>query len=361
MPLPTTPALVVRLMPVLHFQHLQRHLNCLHRLLWSMVLLACLPALAFDLQGHRGARGLAPENTLAGFRTALAVGVTTLELDLVLSRDGELVVSHDLRLNPDIVRDKSGAWLEGPAPGPAVHDLSLAELQIFDVGRLRPGSRYAALYPEQQPVDGERMPTLAQVVALVQTPAARHVWLNIETKLNPLQPEASADPEIFARTLVDALRRHGMTRRVSVQSFDWRTLAAVRALAPELPLVALTARLSRPHNLADPRWTAGLKLQDYLDSVPRLVQAIGAATWSPFHGDLTPETLAEAQALKLRVVPWTVNDAAVIERLLDWGVDGLISDHPERVRAALARRGQPLPATVKDVDAVKAMQAKQAK
>jgi len=95
--------------------------------------------------------------------------------------------------------------------------------------------------------------------------------------------------------------------------------------------------------------------------VPRLVQAIGAATWSPFHGDLTPETLAEAQALKLRVVPWTVNDPADIERLLDWGVDGLISDHPERVRAALARRGLPLPAAVKDVDAVKAMQAKQAK
>ncbi len=322
--------------------------RCRH-LLFALCLLACMPLHAFDLQGHRGARGLAPENTLAGFRAALALGVDTLELDLVLSLDCELLVGHDLRLNPDLVRKTGGDWLPGPAPGPAVRDLSLAELQAFDVGRLRPGSRYASQFPSQQAVDGESMPTLAQVFALLQAgPKSQtgHVRLNIETKINPLLPEASADPEVFARALVASVRQHGMAGRVSVQSFDWRSLAAVRRLAPELPRVALTARQPWLDNVADPRWTAGLKLEDFGASVPRLVQAAGASTWSPFHGDLTRETLAEAQALKLKVVPWTVNEPEHIDRLLDWGVDGLISDYPDRVRAALARRGRPLPPPV---------------
>ncbi len=294
------------------------------------------PGPIFDIQGHRGARGLAPENTLAAFDTALALGVDTLELDLGLTRDGHLVVTHDLRLNPDIARDASGAWLAGP--GPAIVDITLAEIQTYDVGRLRPGSRYAASYPFQVPADGERIPTLAEVFALVQAPGARHVRLNVETKLNPLQPDLCPEPDEFARVVVQAVRQAGMSDRVSVQSFDWRSLAEVRRLAPALPTVALTTRQPWLDNVADVRWTAGLALADHGGSVPRLVKASGAVAWSPFHGDLSRAELAEAQALGLGVLPWTVNDMDDIERLIDWGVAGLISDYPDRVRSALKRR-----------------------
>src|SRR5215831_2778600 len=119
---------------------------------------------AFDLQGHRGARGLAPENTLEAFATALKIGVTTLELDLGVSKDGVVVVSHDRVLNPDHTRGPDGEFLSGP--GPRIHDLTLAELQTYDVGRLKPGTAYAAAFPQQRAVDGARIPTLSEVFSL---------------------------------------------------------------------------------------------------------------------------------------------------------------------------------------------------
>src|SRR5512139_498146 len=136
---------------------------------YSLLVLATLvaiPAEAFDLQGHRGARGLAPENTLPAFERALELGVTTLELDIAITRDGVLVISHDPVLNPDHTRDAAGRFLE--RPGPAIHALTWSELQSYDVGRLNPGTDYARQFPDQQPVDGTRIPRLADLFDLVK-------------------------------------------------------------------------------------------------------------------------------------------------------------------------------------------------
>ena len=297
----------------------------------------CAPALAFDLQGHRGARGLAPENTLSAFRAALALGVSTLELDVGLTRDGQVVIAHDRRLNPDITRSADGRWLA--EAGPPLHTLTLAELQRFDVGRVRPGTRYAQTLPEQQGVDGEPIPTLDALFTLVRASGHERVRFNIETKITPLAAAETATPEVLLRALLAVVKRHGMARRVTVQSFDWRTLQLTQQLAPEMSTVALTARQSFIDNLSDPRWTAGLRLADHGDSVPRMVKALGAQVWSPYHGELTEALLAEARSLKLQVIPWTVNAPEQIDRLVGWGVDGMISDYPDRVLKVLARRG----------------------
>jgi glycerophosphoryl diester phosphodiesterase len=301
-------------------------------------------AAAFDLQGHRGARALAPENTLAGFRRALEVGVHTLELDLGMSRDGVLVVAHDPRLNPAFTRDAQGRWIA--EPGAPLSALTLAEIQAHDVGRLKPDTRYAQAFPRQRAVDGERMPTLDQAFEQVRAWGAAGVRFNIETKVTPLQATPTAPPEAFAAAVVEAVRRYGLTARVTVQSFDWRSLQAVQRLAPELGLAALTARQPWLDNVGDARWTGGLRLADHGGSVPRLVRALGVGTWSPFHGDLTEADLREARALGLRVLPWTVNDRPTMERLIAWGVDGLITDDPELGREAMAARGVALPGAV---------------
>lgn len=310
----------------------------------TAALTAPAPAAAFDLQGHRGARGLAPENTLAAFDTALAIGVHTLELDTGITKDGVVVISHDPKLNPNITRDAQGRWLE--ATGPALVSLTLAELQGYDVGRLKPGTRYAQTYPQQQPKDGERIPTLAALfrrVAAAETDGGPRVRFNIETKLTPLEPEATVEPAAFARAVLDVVRAHRMESRVTIQSFDWRTLREVQRLAPAVPTVCLSAQRDWLDNIADARWTAGLALAEHGGSLPKLVKAAGCAVWSPFFGDLVPEALAEARQLGLKVVVWTVNQPADIERMLGLGVDGIISDHPERVRGAMAARGMPLP------------------
>ena len=146
-------------------------------------IVASMAANMFDLQGHRGARGLAPENTLEGFAAALAIGVTTLELDLAMTKDGVVVVSHDSELNPDHTRGPDGQFLK--TTGPAIRSLTLAELKRYDVGRLKPGSRYAANFPQQRQLDGVRIPALAEVFDLARRSGAEHVRFNIETKLTP--------------------------------------------------------------------------------------------------------------------------------------------------------------------------------
>jgi len=252
------------------------------------------------------------------------------------------VIAHDPRLNAAFTRDATGRWID--EPGPAVMQLTLAELQRFDVGTAKPGTRYVQQWPERTDVPGERVPSLAALFEEVKRRGANGVRFNIETKLNSNTPELTPAAEPFAQTLLEVIRQHGMSERVTIQSFDWRTLAVVQRLAPRTPTVALSARQNFLNNIDDGRWTAGHTLAAHGGSLPKMVKAAGAAIWSPFHGDLTEALLAEAKALGLPVVPWTVNDPAVIERLLDWRVDGLITDYPARVREAMARRGMPLPA-----------------
>jgi glycerophosphoryl diester phosphodiesterase len=309
-------------------------------LLLLVVLALCgagYDARAFDVQGHRGARGLAPENTLAAFRAALELGVSTLELDVGLTRDGHVVIAHDRLLNPDLTRDTRGQWLA--APGPALNTLSLAELQAYDVGRIRPDSRYAQTFAAQKPADGERVPTLDALFELVKARGDTRVRFNIETKLSPRQPAETATPEALVAALLAVIERHGMAARVSVQSFDWRTLRLVQRQAPAIPTVALSSRATTLDDGGTGGWTAGLVLAEHGGSMARLAKAAGAAVWAPNQNDLTPALLAEAHALGLKVIPWTVNTPEAIERFIDWQVDGLISDHPERVLQALVRRG----------------------
>jgi glycerophosphoryl diester phosphodiesterase len=306
-----------------------------------LVLLLCGCAARFDLQGHRGARALAPENTLPAFAKALEIGVTTLELDTGVTRDGVVVVMHDTRLNPDVARGPDGAWLA--AAGPAIHDLTFDELARYDVGRIKPGTAYAKLFPEQVAADGIRAPRLADLFAMVRKSGDRSVRFNIETKLSPLAPADTLAPEPFARKVIEEIRRAGMARRATLQSFDWRTLRVAQQVAPEIPTVYLTAQQKFLDNIcagpdcADSPWTAGFQLRHH-GSVPRMVKAAGGAVWSPFHRDVDAAKVKEAHDLGLTVVVWTVNDMARANELIDMGVDGIISDRPDLVRAELARR-----------------------
>jgi glycerophosphoryl diester phosphodiesterase len=300
----------------------------------------------FDLQGHRGARGHFPENTLEGFERALAMGVNTLELDIGITRDNVVVIGHDRRLNAEITRDTNGAWIA--APGPLISTLNHDEIRRFDVGRINPTSEYARRFPTQSPIDGARIPRLSELFALTERLGARHVRFNIETKIDPEQAQDTVAPEPFARALIHEIRRAGMAARATVQSFDWRTLAIVQREAPDIVTVYLTSeqptfdtiRRTQGHS----PWTATVAFRDY-SSVPRMVHAAGGRVWSPHSGDIDEMAVAEAHRLGIRVIVWTLNDPPEIERLLNLGVDGIISDYPDRVRTAMAKRGLPLPAT----------------
>jgi glycerophosphoryl diester phosphodiesterase len=304
-------------------------------------LLAC----AFDLQGHRGARGLAPENTLPAFAAALSLGVSTLELDTSITKDGVVVVSHDARLNPDITRGPDGRWLNPPTR--AVRELTLDELGHYDVGRIKPGSEYSYRYPDQKRMDGMRMPTLAQVFQLARSAGNTEVRFNIEIKTSPEKPGDTLAPEAFAKALLGMIEREGMGSRVIIQSFDWRALKAAQALAPKIPTSYLSSQQRSLDNIAAGKaegsiWTAGVQFRDH-GSIPKMVKAAGGAIWSPYFPELSADLVKEAHALGLKVIPWTANKTEDMTRLIDWGVDGLITDRPDVMRDVMAEKNLPLP------------------
>lgn len=270
-------------------------------LMGAAMLLAAAPGIL--VHGHRGARAVLPENTLPAFQHAIEAGADVLELDLAVTRDNVLVVSHDPVLPETVCRGGEGARI--------IRRMSLEELQRWDCG-----SWPNPAFPKQQPVPGARVPALDEVLAL----ASRGRFLfNIETKIFAGRPELTPAPEEFARLLLEAVRRRSLEDRVIVQSFDFRTLTALKAMAPALRLSALT---SRPGD-------------DFVAAARRA----GAAIISPEHRLVTLEKVRAARQAGLQVVPWTANTPADWDRLIGAGVDGIITDDPAALIAHLKARG----------------------
>ncbi len=310
-----------------------------------LLTLFAAPSLAFDLEGHRGTRGLAPENTLAAFRRAIEIGVTTIETDMAVTKDDVIVISHDPFLNPDLVRGPDGHWLA--SRGSPIRTLTLAELRRYELGRINPVSQYARQFPDQQPVDGERFPQLSELFDLGKA-SGKPVRFNIETKITPKSGADTPDPAMFAKLVVAAVRAADLGDRVTVQSFDWRTLIEVKRIAPDIETSCLTIQTEKDDTVKSADggpspWHAGLDIRDHGGSLPALVKAAGCGTWSMFWRNLSPKELADAHALGIKVLPWTVNDRSEMRRLIDLGVDGIITDYPDRLRSVMAEKQIALP------------------
>ena len=256
---------------------------------------------------------------MEGFQAALAMGVEVIELDVGMTADGVVVVSHDLTLNPDLTRDATGAWIG--SPGPALRDLTLAELGRFDVGRLRPGAAYGAQFPQQRPHDGARVPALADVLRLSSS-----VRLTVELKTDPRFPNLTVPAPVLADATLAVVDAADAGSRIYLESFDWRGPRHVRRTRPDIRLAWLT----RPETERDAHlWWDGPHPQDFGGSIPRVVAAEGGPIWAPEHTNLTRDLVDEAHELGLLVLPWTVNDPDAMRRLLGWGADGLITDRPD--------------------------------
>jgi len=288
--------------------------------------------------GHRGAAGLAPENTLPAFEKACELKVDAVELDVHLSADGKIVVLHDYALSPEIARTSDGQWVD--RPGPVAKQLTVAQLKTYDVGRLKPGTRYARRYPDQQPCDGARIPTLAEVISLLRAQCQQTTRLWIEIKTDPEKADLSSAPQTLAEKVAALLYAQGFTARVCILSFDWRALAHAQIIAPEIPTVYLSHvggsfNNIKPGQPGPSPWMAGLDIDDFGGSIPRAVKAAGGKYWAPYYKYLTPALLAEAHQLGLQVYVWTVDSRSDMVRLKEMGVDGIITNRPDILRSVV--------------------------
>lgn len=268
------------------------------------------PPRRVEVQGHRGARARHPENTMEAFRYALRLGVDTLELDLHVSKDDKLVVIHDGQVSPARCLDARGQRLQRPL---LIRETPAATLRGLQCGRL-PHPRF----PQQRRSAGH-IPLFDEVAKLARSTAGRNVQLNIETKSVPGRPALAPPPKRFAELVVASLRRHGLLKRTTLQSFDYRTLAAARQLAPRLRIALLTD---------------GQTL-DYA----RLASRHHANIVSPHHEWITATDVRRLHQLGVRVIPWTANNLAAWKRLVGLGVDGIITDDPAALLTYLRQRG----------------------
>jgi glycerophosphoryl diester phosphodiesterase len=296
---------------------------------WLTLVLFAPPASAqpssFDLQAHRGGRGETTEGSLRAFAKSLELGVSTLELDIVITKDGQPLVWHDPTIQADKCADTAPAFAGDPGypyVGKLVRELTLVQIRTLDCGKLLDE------FPHAEVVRGNRIATLPEVFALTDSYHAG-VRFNIETKVEADQPGSSAGPQEFVDVILAAVRSAGKVDRVEIQSFDWRTLPLVRRAEPSIPLAALYGDEARALESGDPLVGAML---------------VGADIVSPNYALVSGKAyVVRAHWLGLKVIPWTVNDAGAMREQIGYGVDGLITDYPTRLRGVLAELGMPLP------------------
>lgn len=297
---------------------------------------------AFALYGHRGARGLAPENTLPAYQKALALGVDYVDMDVVMTQDNEIVAYHDLTLNPDTTRDAKGHWVSSSQF--PVKNIRLHHLQAYDVGRLHPHTFYANLFHHQQAIEHTSIPTLIQVIQYVKQHAKKSVGFQIEMKTDPAHPDISSNPELFAKVLAAILEKENIVDRTQVQAYDWRCLLALQKINPRIATAYITDHeqerlMQNPDPSIAGLWTAGQLLKNYHNSIPRMVKALGGRYWDPEDREITPAQLKEAHQLGLKVITWSWAeqqqsdiDLLLTKQLIRMGVDGIITDRPDIVR-----------------------------
>lgn len=289
----------------------------------------------FDLQAHAGGRGETTGESLRAFAKSLEVGVSTLELDINITKDGQPLVWHDPAIEPAQCADTGPAFPGDPAypyVGKLVHELTLAQVRTLDCGK--PNSQF----PDAEVVRGNKIAILPEVFALTDSYHA-DVRYNIETKVQAEHPDTSASPKEFVDVILGSVRSADKVDRVEIQSFDWRTLPLVHQAEPSIPLVALWDDQTW---VPDSPWLAGIDPAVVTDPIVA-ARMVGAGILSPDYTMVDRAFTDHAHALGRKVIPWTVDDEATMRAQIADGVDGLITNYPTRLRSVLASLGMPLP------------------
>tara|TARA_B100001123_G_scaffold446561_1_gene601403 strand:+ start:191 stop:1174 length:984 start_codon:yes stop_codon:yes gene_type:complete len=308
-------------------------------LIAALLLIISCEVRTIDVQGHRGARGLRPENTLSGFDLAMDLGVTTIELDLAVTKDRQVIVTHNPYIYGKICCNNDGSSLavDSLGRGQLIKDLTLVEIKQFDCGRLNPDTARFPVPPRIN-IPGEKMPTLNEVFSLVRA-KGNTVYLNIEMKIDPRYNITIPEIE-FVKIVVDVIQTNGIKDRVILQSFNWRSLEIVKQIDPEIKTAGLlgSSTFLPIHDSIPSPWlngigfdTAGGSALDILNQAQTYIDI-----FSPLWRLVVPEdslylnsSVNEIQESGFPVIPWTVNRQDDMKTLIQLGVAGIITDYPD--------------------------------
>ncbi|CUK18452.1 Glycerophosphoryl diester phosphodiesterase [Ruegeria denitrificans] len=288
--------------------------------------------------GHRGARGVLPENSLIGFDFSLSIGVPLLEFDVVLTADDVPVITHNHRLHAPSFRDAEGLFLTGEEP--KVSSLTFEQIQEFDIGRLDGHSAYGRRFPDQAQMDGVRVPRLMDLLNLISDPKNGDACLMLELKSDPDLAHDTRYREKLVGRVLQEVRARDLSSRAVLHSFDWNLLEACQRQAPDMPSSYLTQLPENADDVGEDSSKAVCPdFRGRRDDIPHLVKQAGGSLWCPYYADVTAKNVELAKDLGLCVAVWTVNEPEDIAKMIALRVDAIVSDYPGRVQRHLSDLG----------------------
>ena len=286
------------------------------------------------IYGHRGARGDLPENTLESFKYLFKNNINAYETDILISKDLIPVITHDFRLDPSFTKDNEGNWITDE--NIIIFDLSYDELLKFDVGSLNKLSRYGRRFVNQKTLENQKIPKLSELLELSSKNKSENLLINLEIKSTPDEENLTPTPEEMVKLVMREVNKSNLQNKIIISSFDWRTLTEIKNLYPEISRAYLSFQQQAGIKIKNTiynrsPWMSYLPFFEKYE-LPKIIKSQGGKALHPYHKDITKKLVDISHQEDLPVNVWTVNEEYDMLKMIEHGVDGIMTDYPLRLK-----------------------------
>ena len=285
------------------------------------------------IYGHRGARGVLPENTLESFKYLFENNIHAYETDILISKDFIPVITHDFRLDPSYTKDINDNWIEDE--NIKIIDLTYDQILQFDVGTLNKLSKYGRKFINQKSLQNQKIPKLSELLKLTSDNIVEDLLINLEIKSTPIEKNLTPEPDEMVKIIIDEVSRSNLEDRIIYSSFDWRVLREIKERDSKIPRAYLTSGVKGKIYDKSP-WLDFTPLHNGV-GLPELIKALGGSAWHPNYKDVNKEIVQTSHDKGLPVNVWTVNRESDMLRMIDYGVDGIMTDYPLKLKELCKR------------------------
>ena len=282
------------------------------------------------IYGHRGARGEYPENTIEGFKHTFSLQIKAIEFDVLISKDNVPTIYHNFTLNKDLTKDGNNNWL--PTDDIKIYEKTFEEIKTYNVGGIDSNSKYGKTFSKQKTIETARIPSLKDLLELVKS-SGKDIFLNLEIKSTPYKQDLIPNPSEMVKLVLKDINDYSLVDQTLISSFDWRILKEVKKQNSNILRGYLSLQQGQSKTIfEDSLWVDGKFSSLELFELPKVIKSLDGHVWCPFYRDVTKENVQQAHDLGLAVNAWTVNDEEDILRMIDYSIDGIITDYPEKVK-----------------------------
>ena len=286
------------------------------------------------IYGHRGARGDLPENTLDSFKYLFENNINAYETDILISKDLIPVITHDFRLDPSLTKDEKGNWITDE--NIKIFDLTYNEILKYDVGSLNKLTRYGRRFLNQRSLENQKIPKLDELLVLSSKNLSQDTIINLEIKSTPDEKNLTPSPKEMVQIVLNDIKKSNLHDKIIISSFDWRILREVKNQSPEISRAYLTFQQEKGMKIkktiySKSPWIDHIPLTIVYD-LPKIIKELGGSAWHPYYKDINKKAVKDAHDYNLPVNVWTVNDEYNMLKMIEYEVDGIMTDYPLKLK-----------------------------